>query len=148
MLKRQQGLAFGLLLIFLTPVLLWSYLKTEQFRIRHAMEEKLEHQHLDTLRIAAKDLVWYKKGKEVMIGQRLFDVKQLTREGETVVLTGLYDEDETLVKQQLSQLMKQQQQDDRSSQQVLSKLIHSDWIQPLDRSLIREYYTGDRKSVV
>lgn len=145
MLKRQQGTAFLFLLIFLAPVLLWSYLKTEQYMIRHAMEEQLEQQHLDTLRIAEKDLVWYKKGKEVLIGQRLFDVKQLTREGQTVVLTGLFDENETRVKNKMSQLAKQQQQDDRSSQQILNKLIHADWIQPIYRATIQADESGLEK---
>lgn len=130
MLKRSQGLALFILLLFLAPLLLWLYLKAGQFSIRHAMEKQLEQQHLDTIRMPVKDLIWYKKDKELIIGKDLFDVKQIIVDGETALVTGLFDHAETKIKARIHKLQEQQQQNEHSSQSIISKLLKFPWSVP------------------
>lgn len=130
MLKRSQGLALFILLLFLTPLLLWLYLKAGQFSIRHAMEKQLEQQHLDTIRMPVKDLIWYKKDKELVIGKDLFDVKHIIVEGDTALVTGLFDHAETKIKARIQMLQQQQQQNEQSSQTIISKLLKFPWSVP------------------
>ena len=56
------------------------------------MLEKLEEAHVQIVHIHAKDLIWIKKNKEILVHGKMFDVKQLTLENNVYSITGLFDE--------------------------------------------------------
>lgn len=61
------------------------------------MEEKLEHEVLETIKLNADDVVWMDK-HEIWVNEKMFDIHSFTVEDNIYTFTGLYDEEETLLK--------------------------------------------------
>jgi hypothetical protein len=55
------------------------------------MKEALEKKSLVTLNLPFDQIVWYKKGKELIINGHLFDVKETKTTSTGITVTGLYD---------------------------------------------------------
>jgi hypothetical protein len=69
--------------------------------LRHAMQQKLASQELVSLEIPGTALVWMEEGKELLIEGRMFDVRSIRYAGDRCLLTGLFDDDETELYEQL-----------------------------------------------
>ena len=50
---------------------------------------------LVTISMSKEDIHWVKKGKEILVKDRLFDIKSFRTDGNTCFITGLFDDDET-----------------------------------------------------
>lgn len=100
------------------PLLFSFYFIIHQKVIRYRMEEKLEKSFLQTIRIKKEDLVWVKKGKEIRIGNHLFDIKSIKENNGVCEIKGLYDDDEDLLQEQLDE--SQRNTDQQSQKSLLS----------------------------
>jgi hypothetical protein len=98
---RPKIATISLLLIALAPLFYAFSFQWQQKNIRHRMKEELEEKMLHTLTLDQAQLHWTRPGKEIVINDKLFDVKTVEmNEDGSVVITGLFDEEETsLVKQ-------------------------------------------------
>jgi len=123
---KQITTALLLLIVMGIPGLLFVYYQGRQAFIRHEMEEKLERQHLETIRIRTNEVLWYEEGKEIIVQGKLFDVKSQAHEGDEIVFTGLFDEKETLVKKQLEQLPKEKSGEESLTKQFVSLELYHD----------------------
>ncbi len=65
------------------------------------MEEKLEQEKLQIITLDAASVIWLKKDKEILINGEPFDVKSITRKGNSIIVSGLYDVEEKKLKNQL-----------------------------------------------
>ncbi len=99
-------IAFLFLAIAGSPLFYSAHFLYQQRQIRHEMKEKLEAQHLHTITLHKKDVHWFKKNKEIKIGDHLFDVKEWYRQGDNIILKGLYDKEEDALHAQLNNLQK------------------------------------------
>lgn len=86
---------------------------------RQLMEERMQQEPLVQLSIPVHELQWVKPGKEIRVGNRLFDIKKIHITGQTALLTGLYDEEE----KELERKLAGQQQHNRSLQHLLLQLF-------------------------
>lgn len=92
-------------MILALPGIFFIVYQVQQWQIRHAMEEKLEEDNLQTLVVAANHLVWEEEGKELIIEGTLFDVKKINpMPNGTVEVIGLFDRQETAIKKMASDL--------------------------------------------
>jgi hypothetical protein len=98
---RKHIAAFLLCIAAVVPMLLSSFFLGGRIVVRHMMLEKLEHESLQTIRLHHADLRWYKKGHEIVVDGRMFDVKKLEIQGDTCVVSGLFDDNETELFDQL-----------------------------------------------
>lgn len=77
-----------------------------QCKIQYEVREKLEKELLQTIAVSSEELIWNNK-KEVSINGRLFDVQFCKAQDGKYILTGLFDDKETeiknLLKKQVSQ---------------------------------------------
>jgi hypothetical protein len=121
--KPKNILALTLLLIIVAPVLLFTVFLVKQKHIQNQMNERLEYASLHTITADSKEVRWIKKDKEAEVQGRLFDVKNFYTDGNTIVLTGLYDDDERELKQKLSLLMKQKKDGTAPLSQLMLKFI-------------------------
>lgn len=87
--------------------------------IRIIMFEKLEKENIQSLRLPADKINWYKKGREIIIDGKMFDVKSIVRQGEEYLITGLFDEMETTLNDQLAMAHKQGNQHTTGPNQLL-----------------------------
>lgn len=97
------------LLLMVLPLVSACIFEARKMIIRHEMEESLEKEQLVTLSLSASDIKWYKKGKELLIGSSLFDVKSFTRTSSGYVVTGLFDEKEKQIKEYLEELAEEEE---------------------------------------
>jgi hypothetical protein len=91
--KRYIVVFFCSLLVF--PLLLIIALQLWQMQIQNEARERLENEHLQTITVIPRELLWKKKNKEVSIKGELFDVKTTSFQNGKYILTGLFDKQET-----------------------------------------------------
>lgn len=63
--------------------------------IKHEMKERLEENNLQTVTLKNQDVVWYEKGREIIIQGELFDVKTYIEHQEYTSFVGLFDKAES-----------------------------------------------------
>lgn len=81
------------------------------------MEEEMEGRSLLTISIPKAELNWYKKNKEVIVDGKLFDVKDSYQDGELIFLIGLFDADETDLKNKI-QLLSNADEDEKANSEL------------------------------
>lgn len=97
---RRTILASFLMLILAAPLLVLSFLQLQQLYIQHGREERLEAGLLKTLLISRNDFKQLNR-HEILVANKLFDVKELKVTKNGVLVTGVFDEEETAVLQHL-----------------------------------------------
>lgn len=101
---NRKIIALFLLVLVLAPLSYLCLSEIRQQQIRNEMREKLEEESLQTLVLEAAAVKWFEPGREILIGDRLFDIKEtLAISNEHIAFTGLYDEDETRLVKQLNE---------------------------------------------
>jgi hypothetical protein len=91
-----------LLVVSLLPVAYPAILAIQKMYARWEMKEKLEKEQLQTIRVKRSEVRWTFLRRECRIDGKMFDVKQIIEEGEFLRLTGLYDEKETEIENNIS----------------------------------------------
>ena len=86
------------------PLFFSLILLIQQQFARHKIKEKLETELLHTIILPENDIVWIKKNKEIRIGKDLFDVKTILKENNKIIITGVFDHEETEIEQSLGHL--------------------------------------------
>ena len=94
--------AFFLLLPFAVPLLFLSFLQLRQAYIKHGMEERLETHMIKTFFVPQQK--WRQlNSREILVDGKLFDLKEVRKESSGFNVTGVFDEDEMAVLQQITQ---------------------------------------------
>ena len=112
--KRTSG--YLLLLLAAMPLVYTLLIGIPQKAIQHKMKERLETQCLQTISVSENDLVWTQDGKEIWVNGRMFDIRSSHLQNGVYVLSGLYDEDETVLAEHLQ---KDQQNNNTNSKQLV-----------------------------
>ncbi len=113
--RLKKIIIIHLLVLIIMPVLFSFYFTIHQGIIHHQMEERLENTLLQIIQIKKAELVWVKQGKEIRVGNRLFDIKSIKEKNGVYEIKGLYDTDEDLLHEILN---KTQRNTEQQSQQV------------------------------
>lgn len=91
-----------LLVVGSLPVAYPCILSAQKMFARWEMKKKLEREQLETIRVKASAVSWTFLKRECRIDGKMFDVKQVKEEGEYLRLTGLYDDKETEIENNIS----------------------------------------------
>lgn len=95
-LKKLTSLFF--ILPGFAPLLFIIIFTVKQQAIRHRMKERMENQSLHSITLANNEIDWVKKGKEIRVNGKMFDIKSITCKNGLITFYGLYDEEETILK--------------------------------------------------
>jgi hypothetical protein len=125
MFKKKKIMAFSLLLLVAMPLLIFSFLQLKQLYIQHQMEERLELASLKTIELSYNSFTWIKNGKEILINNKLFDVKSFTKKENSIVFTGLYDNDEDSIQKSIEHLAQHEKNDGNPIKLSILKLAFS-----------------------
>jgi hypothetical protein len=110
-----------LLVLTLAPVIYPFALQLHQRSIQHRMKERLEDGMLHTITLAKTELRWVKPGKEIVLGENMFDIKTITDQGNGILLiTGIYDYEETIV---VGAMQKKQHDDNTNGNKQLVQVF-------------------------
>lgn len=85
------------------PLLFVISFAIRQQRIRHRMKERMEEQMLHIVTLDNNDIHWAKKGKEIWVNGKLFDIKSFEQINGKTIFCGLYDEEETSLNKTFSE---------------------------------------------
>jgi hypothetical protein len=83
--------------VLLLPLLAIAILQAGQAYIKSTRDERLEKEKPVQVVLSAKEVVWEEEGKELWVGDRMFDVSTYTVTNGQYYLTGVYDDHETAV---------------------------------------------------
>ena len=114
--------AICLLIGFGLPMLSPVILQLKQLHVQHEMLEKLEKESLINIRVKADDIQWVKPNKECIVGNDMFDVKNIKVDGDDLILTGLYDVKEKELKRRIRQQSEQQSEQSKQTVRIFSAL--------------------------
>lgn len=103
------------------PLLFIIIFSVKQQAIRHSMKERMENQSLHSITMANNEIHWAKKGKEILVNGKMFDVKSITCKNGLTTFYGLYDEEETLLKTVFEKGCKKKMADENM---LLGQLFH------------------------
>jgi hypothetical protein len=84
-------IAVVFIIVAFTPFLLPVYFLVQQKMIQFSVHEALEEGSLQTITILRSDITWTRQEKELLLNGKLFDVKNFTRSGDYLTVTGLFD---------------------------------------------------------
>jgi hypothetical protein len=98
----QKITSLFFLLLGSAPWLFIVIFFVQEQHIRHEMEERLEDGLLQCIEVGEHDVHWVKKGKEISVHGRMFDIRSSELKEGTFYFTGLYDDDETDLKKQFN----------------------------------------------
>lgn len=145
MLRTATKRAFTYLLLLLAamPLVYTLFMGIPQRAIQQKMKRRLETQFLHTISVAENDIQWIKNGKEIWVNGRMFDIKSSSLRNGVYVFSGLYDEEETAL---LEQLQKDQQNNNANSKQLvqLFQLLQSFYNDPQEEIVSPENIPGTK----
>ena len=87
--------AFFLLLTGAMPLFFTLFFLVKQQVIRYEMKEKLEKEFLHTITVPREEVTWLKYNKEIIVGDKMFDVKSFSEKDGSYFFIGLFDAEET-----------------------------------------------------
>jgi hypothetical protein len=100
---KKQSLTLLLLLIAMAPLTCLFLYQVQLCYNRFEMLERLEEESLHAITIPSEDIHWLIPGKELRLGKRLFDVKKIQDNDSTIIVTGIFDDEEETLEKQLSE---------------------------------------------
>jgi hypothetical protein len=126
--------ALFLLLLVAAPLFFLSALQLRQWHIKHTLEERLEAGLLKTIFVPKDE--WQPLNRhEILLHEKLFDVKAVQEQATGFMVTGVFDEDETLVLQQIAHACKQKNAKEDPVYAQFFQLLQGLFLQPEDTQL-------------
>jgi len=110
--------AFFLLLSGAMPLLFTLFFLVKQMIIRYEMKEKLEQELLHTITVPREEVRWVKYNEEIIVGDKLFDVKSTYEIDGLCFFIGLFDAEETALNDLL-----EKDHDDKNENDLLGQLF-------------------------
>lgn len=95
--RRHYIVSFLFAAIILLPLLAITFLQIAQAYVKSNREERLQTEGQVQVVVPLEKLVWEEEGKELWIGNRMFDVASMSIIDGNCYLTGVYDNEETEV---------------------------------------------------
>lgn len=92
-------------MLLLLPFLAIGFLQIGRSYIQSQREERLDAEELVKVVLPVKEVIWEEEGKELWVGDRMFDVASYSIVNGHYHLTGAYDDDETEVAGSLIHLL-------------------------------------------
>lgn len=99
-----------LLQILAIPLLFSVSVLVKQQIAQSLRNEKFSKEILQTITVSSAAIYWVKPEKEVLFNGKLFDVKSYTKNGNSISLTGFFDDKEDKLVQQIVKLALQKNQ--------------------------------------
>lgn len=65
------------------------------------MVEKMERENLQVITVDAASVIWLQDNKEILINGKPFDIRSISRNGNKLTISGLYDQREEKLQEQL-----------------------------------------------
>jgi len=88
--------------ILMLPVFYVVVFHLQKNAVQQQMQQQLKRGHLITLHLPAEKINWYKPDKEILVEGVLFDIESIVYHNGMATITGLYDQEEKELDEELS----------------------------------------------
>lgn len=126
-LLHKQIIAFLFLLIVAVPLFVSLKFIVEESLIQQAVEEKMNTVVLQSVTVSKADIIWIRAGKEILVDDKIFDVKDYETKDEVVTLTGYFDREETALLSAYKNYTEKNNQDNPLSKSTFKFLFSTDY---------------------
>lgn len=99
--------ALGLVLLLAIPLLFSVITLVQQKILQINNRLRFDTEKTETISVSKQNINWVKKGKEVLIDGKYFDVKSFRTEGDIIALTGYYDHKEDKLVNHIKKIFQQ-----------------------------------------
>lgn len=100
--------AWLLLALLALPIVATVLLQGTGTLLSLTAEWRMEKQAAETIHIGKQQLHWVKEGKEILVAGQLFDVKRIVEKDDKLIISGVFDRQETEIKNILAHQSHQQ----------------------------------------
>ncbi|MBK9570657.1 MAG: hypothetical protein IPP43_03820 [Chitinophagaceae bacterium] len=114
--------SFFFILLGFTPLLFVLFITLKQQSIRRHMKQRMEERMLQTIILADGKIAWIKKGKEISVQGKMFDIKSMIHKDGMTTFQGLFDDEETLLNKNFTSGWEKHQ---TAQNQLLAQLFNS-----------------------
>ncbi len=90
-------------MLLILPLAFILFLQGWQLYLKQHAKERLEQQLLETISIRKDQFRWEREGEEISIEGKMFDVKSFITKDDKIIVTGMYDDQETAIHSMLAQ---------------------------------------------
>lgn len=101
------------------PLFLSAVFLTGRIVIQHNMREKMEKENVITIDIPENDFRWHKKNREIIVNGKMFDVKSLVKVDNIYYVSGLFDEQESILNEDLKKMNEERDGRQKSTNLIL-----------------------------
>jgi hypothetical protein len=115
--------ALGLVLLLAIPLLFSVITIVRQKVLQINSRLRFDTEKTETISISKQNINWVKKGKEVLIDGKYFDVKSFKTEGDIIALTGYYDHKEDKLVNHIKKIFQQNKDSNFPVDQTASKFL-------------------------
>lgn len=113
----------------LAPAFYFLTFHVHQQKIHTEMEQRLERELKQTISLNPNDIKWIRNEKEIIIGDRLFDVHEIKYEADgKITVSGLFDDEETIL---VEQFQKRQQENNSTGNKQIAQILQFDLALPV-----------------
>lgn len=124
---HKQIIALLLLLVAAVPLFFSLKFVVQEELIQQSVEEKMKLKTLQTITVAKAEIVWVKAGKEILLDEKFFDVKQFQIKDGMVTLTGYFDTEEDDLVSSYKKQTEKNNQDNPFNNSVIKFLFSTDY---------------------
>jgi hypothetical protein len=115
---KKRITALALILLLTIPLCLSVVFIVKQKVLQLNIQARFGKELIQTITVQKKNLTWVKKGKEIIVEGKYFDVMNYTTSGDVVVLTGFYDNKEDNLVKEIKKLIRQKKATNSSASQL------------------------------
>jgi hypothetical protein len=91
---KKSILTLSTILLFISPFCITIYFIIKKETLKYTYEERFENKEKETFTLIKDEIVWIKKGKEVLINHHIFDIKEISYQENKIIVTGWFDDEE------------------------------------------------------
>jgi predicted RNA-binding protein with PUA domain len=133
--SNKKIISFVMMLLVAAPFIIFSVYTIKQKIIQVQMQQALEQGMLQTITLNKADVHWEEEGEEIIIDGALFDVKSYSIIKDKIVVTGLYDKQETVLKNKVEKLQHQKNNSENNNDNLVLKFMFTVALLPKQTSL-------------
>ncbi|HRI23693.1 MAG TPA: hypothetical protein PLZ45_03400 [Ferruginibacter sp.] len=139
---KRKITALGFLLLVLMPLFFSAGIMLKQKVMQLHRRARFEKESLEIIVLPAEKIHWIKRGKELIVDGKLFDVKSFSTQNGTTSFTGFFDGEEDELVDRLGDATEQKKEAGNPVSQLSIKFLFSPvYSEPLAVSFLNPWHT-------
>jgi hypothetical protein len=122
---KRKITALGFLLLMTLPLLFSAGILFKQKMMQLNRRARFEKESLEVIVLPSENIHWVKKGKEILVDGKLFDVKSFTSNNGKIAFTGFFDDEEEELIDRMNEISENREKNNSSASRLFTKFFFS-----------------------